>query len=118
MAAGASTYSNKMAIAVMKPAKSPTATCANRWPPPAEGRAADSSARARHMPMYSTATIRRAQKRPPQPPEPSPNCQPAKSPEMTNDTPSPARTTQLKEPCFKRADGCVVVSSVAVIVRR
>ena len=98
MAAGAIAYSIRIAVPVANPPKGPNALRAKPYPPPAVGIVEESSASPKTMAVYMVAIRSVAMSIPPHPPSASPKFHPAKSPEMTYATPSPASSSQPAAP--------------------
>ena len=94
IAAGARTYSMRIAVPVRKPPHGPSARRAKPYPPPAVGRIEDSSASENTMQTYMMPIRTVAIASPPKPPSARPKFQPEKSPETTYATPRPVSSSQ------------------------
>ena len=79
IAAGAIEYSIRIAVPVAKPPHGPSVRRAKVYPPPAAGRADDSSAIPRTIAKYIAAMTTPAISRPPKPPSARPKFQPEQS---------------------------------------
>jgi hypothetical protein len=100
IAAGAIAYSISTAVPVRKPPHGPSARRPKPYPPPAVEIVDASSASEKIMQVYIVAIRATAISMPPHPPSARPKFQPAKSPETTYATPSPASRTQPAAPCW------------------